>query len=62
MTKMQAEIEVAPENIVLIWFPRWLLSPTAIENIFVDEEKQNASAKITLTNAEDKDKLLKTGL
>lgn len=62
MAKMHAEIKMGPDNIVLAWSQRWLLSLNTIENILTDEDKQNASAIITIINAEYKDKLLKTGL
>lgn len=35
---------------------------TAMENILTNEDKQNASAKITVTNIEHKNKLMKTGI
>lgn len=62
MEKIQAEIKAGPDNITLAWIPRWLLSPTSIREILADEDKHNASVKITVTNAEDKDRLLKNSL
>lgn len=59
---MQAEIEAGQDIIPLSWTPKLLLSPMAMENILVDEDKQKQSAKITVTNAEDKDRLLKSSL
>lgn len=62
MEKIQAEIKAGPDNITLAWTLRWLLSPTAIGNILTNEDKHNTSAKVTVTGAEDKDRLMKSGL
>lgn len=55
---MQAEIEKGSDNITLAWTPGWLFSPTTMGNILADEDKHNASAKVTVTNIKDKDRLL----
>lgn len=59
MEKIPAEIEVELDNITLAWTQRWLLFLTAMENILADIDKHNASANITVTNAEDKHRLLR---
>lgn len=62
MERMQAEIAAGPDNISLEWTSRWLLFPTAMESILVNEDKQNANAKIRVRSKEDKGKLLKNEL
>lgn len=62
MKRIHAEIEVKPDNITPAWNPRGLLSSTRMGNILADEDKHNPSTKITVTNAEDKGRLVKNGL
>lgn len=56
---MHTQIEAVPDNITLAWTFRWLLSSTAMENILANEKKHNRCAKVTIPNAEEKDRLLK---
>lgn len=53
---------MGPDNITLACTPRWLLSPTAMENILVNVDKYNGNAEITVTNVDDKNGMTKNGL
>lgn len=59
MERIQNKIEVGSDRVPLAWRPRWLLSPTAIGYILTDMDRHNASLKVTVSSAKDKDKLLK---
>lgn len=62
MEKIQAVFKIGPDSIILTWTSRQLLSPMTMEKIIANEDKHNPSAKITITNEEDKDKLPRTRL
>lgn len=62
MELIQQEIEAGADSVRLVWTPRWLLSPPAMEAILANPAKLMASVKITMINAEDKDPVIKNSI
>lgn len=59
MDQINWKIESGANRVKLVWTPRWLLSPTVMEDIVADTEKKTASVEITVMSAENKVKVIK---